>query len=442
MARQYLDLARIYGAVDNERANKAQLEAQNMQMENMRYQQQRQMKQDGLQDQKRGIYAGAVTAGEDGKPILDRKKLIADMLGVDGEEALTRQAQFDTQDATAAKTKREAQKFEIENKSATVKYLKDKLATVQDDAGFQAFKQEATELGAQDLVKSAPQQYDPQWQQSQMVNADKFLERNTPKYERVDLGGKIQVVDVNPVTNPKFAEMNLSKTATISELESQRHNRIQEGISGAQLGISKDRLNFDRSGGVTAVNAKNGINTNGEKLTEGMRNNAMYAQRMTAAEKLLGGTTEQKPGVMETIAGSTPLIGSELGANQLRSPDRQKAVQAQRDWVRAKLRKESGAAIAVDEMNQEIATYFPQIGDSPDVIAQKKIAREQATQGLIQSSGSAYSPPAERQAPIMNKEQAKMGNKPLATVKSDNDYNKLPKGTRFKAPDGSIRVKQ
>jgi hypothetical protein len=195
----------------------------------------------------------------------------------------------------------------------------------------------------------------------------------------------------------------------MTDKRTREEGAANRGVQYSAQNLTKQRLDFDRSGGVAAVNAKNGTTTpKNEKLTEGMRNNAMYAQRMTAAEKLLEGTTEQKPGVMETIAGSTPLVGSEIGANQFRSADRQKAVQAQRDWVRAKLRKESGAAIGVDEMNQEISTYFPQIGDSPEVIAQKKIAREQATQGLIQSSGSAYSPPAEPAKPIMSKAEAKM----------------------------------
>jgi hypothetical protein len=424
MARNYINLAQIYGAVDNERSNKAQLEAQNMQMENMRYQQQRQMKQDGIQDQKRGIGANAVTIGPDGKPTINRQKYIADMLGVDAEEALTRQAQFDTQDAAAAKAQAQAKKDELAYKVDSAKYARDRLATVTNQQDYEVVLSELAEA-APALVKSAPPQYNPEWQTKQIYSADDWIKKGEAELNR---GVTMRGQDLSANTARRGQDMSASTA------------RRGQDITASNVA---KRLAFDQSGGVAAVNAKNGTTTpKNEKLTEGMRNNAMYAQRMTAAEKLLGGTTEQKPGVMETIAGSAPIIGSELGANQMRSPDRQKAVQAQRDWVRAKLRKESGAAIAVDEMNQEIATYFPQIGDSPDVIAQKKIAREQATQGLIQSSGSAYSPPAERQAPIMSKADAKMSTKPLATVKSDNDYNKLPKGTRFKAPDGSIRVKQ
>jgi hypothetical protein len=220
MSRQYLDLARIYGAVDQSRANEAQLENNRLQNERYMRQSTREDAELARQEGIRGIYKGAIEMGEDGSPKLNEKRLITELYGMAPEQALSVQEGFTKRDSEAAKAKRENQKFEIENKSATVKYLKDKLATVRDDAGFQAFKQEAMELGAQDLVSSAPPQFDPQWQQSQMVNADKFLERNTPKYERVDLGGKIQVVDVNPVTNPKFASMQLNKTQTPDSLAS------------------------------------------------------------------------------------------------------------------------------------------------------------------------------------------------------------------------------
>lgn len=62
--------------------------------------------------------------------------------------------------------------------------------------------------------------------------------------------------------------------------------------------------------------------------------------------------------------------------------------QAQRDWVRAKLRKESGAVIGKEEEEAEIRTYFPQAGDPPALITQKRAARKaaeraMATQGRV-----------------------------------------------------------
>ncbi len=60
----------------------------------------------------------------------------------------------------------------------------------------------------------------------------------------------------------------------------------------------------------------------------------------------------------------------------------------QEDWVRAKLRKESGAAIPPEEMEREIETYFPQPGETdPEVVRLKTQARAQAAEQLRSSAG-------------------------------------------------------
>jgi len=57
------------------------------------------------------------------------------------------------------------------------------------------------------------------------------------------------------------------------------------------------------------------------------------------------------------------------------------------DWVRAKLRKESGAVIGPKEMQDEIITYFPQPGDSAAVIKQKAESRRAAERAMSISAG-------------------------------------------------------
>lgn len=88
--------------------------------------------------------------------------------------------------------------------------------------------------------------------------------------------------------------------------------------------------------------------------------------------------------------GSMPLIG-----NLLLSNDGQLYKQAQSNWVRANLRKESGAAIGKDEMEQEIKTYFPQPNDTDDVITAKATLRKTAEANMRRNAGRAgqrYSP--------------------------------------------------
>jgi hypothetical protein len=67
----------------------------------------------------------------------------------------------------------------------------------------------------------------------------------------------------------------------------------------------------------------------------------------------------------------------------------QKANQAQRDFVNAVLRQESGAAIADTEFENAKKQYFPQPGDKPEVIAQKRRNRELVIKGFETNAGPA-----------------------------------------------------
>ena len=87
--------------------------------------------------------------------------------------------------------------------------------------------------------------------------------------------------------------------------------------------------------------------------------------------------------------------------NYLVSENFQLAEQAQRDFINASLRRESGAAIAPSEFESARRQYFPQPGDSPAVLAQK--ARNRATQieGIRAAAGPAYTrrAPQQREMP-------------------------------------------
>ena len=138
--------------------------------------------------------------------------------------------------------------------------------------------------------------------------------------------------------------------------------------------------------------------------TEGQLNAAGFAQRMELASSIINSLPAgSQPGVGTGIAGAVPLAGGTL-ARLIQNPNTQKYAQAAKDWIRAKLRKESGAVIGEKEESDEYITYFPQIGDSADVITQKVEARRVATEAMKKSAGRAYTPyvpPAPAAAPAM-----------------------------------------
>jgi hypothetical protein len=126
-----------------------------------------------------------------------------------------------------------------------------------------------------------------------------------------------------------------------------------------------------------------------ENPSDGERSAANYLGRMEAAEQKLGNF---KPSLMENYAAEKWLQGGSLtsaAANSMLDDKSGSFYQAAADWVRAKLRKESGAVISPEEMVQEIRTYFPQPGDSTSRIEQKRQARLQAQEGMKGMSGRA-----------------------------------------------------
>jgi len=130
----------------------------------------------------------------------------------------------------------------------------------------------------------------------------------------------------------------------------------------------------------------------GGKPTEGELNAAGFAQRMERAGGIISTLpASAQTGIASAAAGTIPFVGG-VSQRLVQSAEQQQYKQAADDWIRAKLRKESGAVIGKEEMDQEYITYFPQVGDSQSVIAQKAEARRVATEAMRTSAGRAYQP--------------------------------------------------
>lgn len=121
----------------------------------------------------------------------------------------------------------------------------------------------------------------------------------------------------------------------------------------------------------------------GKPLSEFQGKNVLFGARMASADKTL---TELEDNIStsglaakQAVQG-IPLVGGVMGAgaNLMLSADQQKVEQAQRDFVNAVLRQESGAVINPSEFLNAQRQYFPQPGDKTDVIAQKKQNRKLA----------------------------------------------------------------
>lgn len=75
---------------------------------------------------------------------------------------------------------------------------------------------------------------------------------------------------------------------------------------------------------------------------------------------------------------------------RLRSDKSKRFMNAAKNWVTAKLRRESGAAISPTEFATDYQVYFPAPGDSPDEIKRKKATRDLITTDMGRESGNAF----------------------------------------------------
>lgn len=150
-------------------------------------------------------------------------------------------------------------------------------------------------------------------------------------------------------------------------------------------------------------------NTKGAKLakppTEGQSKALLFGTRMAAADEALSELEREgvmRPGniktVAEGLAGAVPLLGESLAkgagvaTNWTQSGSQQKVEQAQRDFINAVLRRESGAAIGAGEFANAAQQYFPQPGDKPEVLRQKAANRRAAIAGFKAEVGDAFLP--------------------------------------------------
>jgi hypothetical protein len=129
--------------------------------------------------------------------------------------------------------------------------------------------------------------------------------------------------------------------------------------------------------------------------TESQKLAAGFADRMVSSSAIIDQleTAGGIPTEFTSLAGGVPFVGGYLQRKAM-TPEQQRYKQAADNWIRANLRKESGAVIGADEMQAEYETYFPQPGDDPATIAQKAEARKVTTQAMIKNAGPVFSMPA------------------------------------------------
>jgi hypothetical protein len=171
-----------------------------------------------------------------------------------------------------------------------------------------------------------------------------------------------------------------------------------------------------------------------ENLTEAQGKGTMFSTRAKQAHEILnaiGQDGKVQPGLIKRSAEAIPFVGEGLGTalNFTQSEAQQQVEQAQRNFINALLRQESGAVISPSEFDNARKQYFPQPGDGPKVIEQKRLNREAVIQGLDVVAG----PGAKKTTPPSTEPKK---------ISSMDEYNSLPSGATYIDPEGTTRRKK
>lgn len=298
--------------------------------------------------------------------------------------------------AKVAKEQREAEKFQLENTRQKIGLGAQILGSAKDQASYDAARATAEAAGLD--VSRMPPQFDPAFVQGKLREALTAQEQLEQHWKAKGFDLQVQ----------QFGE-------------TKRHNKATESVAAGQLGVAQARerreaaaprgqvvqtetgpiLVDPRTGASRPVLGADGQPVKSTKApTEFQGKSAAFGARAEQADKLISELEgKYRPAAInaKNAVENTWLVGGALGAitNQLalRESD-QRAEQAQRDFINAVLRQESGAAIGVSEFDNARKQYFPQPGDSSAVIKQKAANRKLAVQGLQSNAGrAAFSAP-------------------------------------------------
>lgn len=152
---------------------------------------------------------------------------------------------------------------------------------------------------------------------------------------------------------------------------------------------------------------------------------SLYAKRLELAEKTFGELEENGLDVTSVTGALKRALPEAIKDEALKLQE-----QAETNFITAVLRRESGAAISPSEFETARKQYFPSMGDTPEVLRQKKLNRMVAMESLKAEAGPASESVSvsslERQVPSKEKTQITLpGPESAVAAPPKPEFNKL-----------------
>lgn len=197
--------------------------------------------------------------------------------------------------------------------------------------------------------------------------------------------------DAMEKSGENFANKELDRAAQVKKAIADRRAR-SDVFAANQAERATDNNRADRALGLQEENNRLNREARAQALEE-RKNKASddqfkvagFGKRLQQAEDVFSNLEKDGYNRADMLSGAQSMLPTGL-----QGTDSQEQEQAERNFVNAVLRRESGAAIAPSEFASAAKQYFPRSGDSPEVMAQKKANRQQVVASLHAESGPAW----------------------------------------------------
>lgn len=207
-----------------------------------------------------------------------------------------------------------------------------------------------------------------------------------PAEKKLELAGKTTVAPGTPDAQ-EFRFRKGDQVESVFIAPPREKSPVTDTVAQERLKLDRDRFAYEK---------QKDANPALQPAKPDQLKAATFAQRANQSEAIFDALAEEGYDRTSRVEGLKSLLPGAVAPNagQLKRQE-----QAERNFVNAVLRRESGASISDQEYENAEKQYFPRAGDTPEVVEQKRQNRLATMAGLENEAGESGMAVANRKSP-------------------------------------------